>query len=461
MSKYDKLADTLHGAIGGKENITYFQHCTTRLRFNLKDRALVDLKAIEGADKVIGTQWSNEELQVIIGPAVAEAYEYLCKKWGMTAEAAVEENLDGDLGKKKLTPKTVFTGILDAVSGSITPIIPMMIGGGMIKVLYMLLNMAGILPETSTTYQILYWLGDAFIYFFPVYLGATSARKFGTNQGLGMLLGALLIYPSFIEAVGAGTPLTIFGLPVYAASYASTVIPIILTTWVMSKVEKLISKVIPDFLKACLVPTLTLLIMVPLMLVVLAPLGYFIGTYIAAAIIWVYETIGFLGVAVLAALLPLMVMTGMHTMMTTYWVTAFSSMGFDAFFLPAMIWSNLNQATACAAVGLKAKKTNIKSTTLSCAATAFIAGVTEPAMFGVTIKYKKPLYASMIGNAAAGLVGGLLHVACYAFPGSGGLFAIVTFVGPNGNLAKFLIAMAVGMVVTFIMTWILGINEEE
>lgn len=461
MAKYDNLANTLYTAIGGKENISYFQHCTTRLRFNLKDRGLVDMKAIESAEKVMGTQWSNEELQVIIGPAVAEAYDYICKKWGVTAESAVDENLDGDLGKKKITPKSMFTGILDAVSGSITPLIPMMIGGGMVKVLYMLLNMAGILPETSTTYQILYWLGDAFIYFLPVFLGATSAKKFGTNQGLGMLLGALLIYPSFIEAIGAGTPLTVFGLPVYSASYASTVIPIILTTWVMSKVEKLISKACPDFLKACLVPTFTLLIMTPLMLVVLAPLGYFIGTYIAAAIIWVYETIGFLGVAVLAALLPLMVMTGMHTMMTTYWVTAFSTLGFDAFFLPAMIWSNLNQAMACAAVGLKAKKTNARSTALSCAATAFIAGVTEPAMFGVTMKYKKPFYAAMIGNAAAGLAGGLLHVACYAFPGSGGLFAIVTFVGPNGNLAKFLIAMAIGMAVTFVITWVLGIDEEE
>ncbi len=459
--KYEELANALIPAVGGKSNIIYFQHCTTRLRFNLKDRSIVDVKAIENADKVLGVQWSADELQVVIGPAVSEAYDAICQAAGLAAQEAVDENLDAELTKKKITPKSILIGIMDGVSGSITPIIPMMIGGGMIKVIYMLANMVGILPETSTTYQILYWLGDAFIYFFPVFLGATSAKKFGANQGVGMLLGALLIYPSFIAAATAGESMTIFGLPVYVTNYSSTVIPIILTVFVLSKIEKLVTKIIPDFLKACLVPTLSLLIMLPVMLVVTAPIGYYIGTYVAAAVAWIYETIGFLGVAVLAALLPLMVMTGMHTMMTPYWTTAFATSGMDYFFLPAMIISNLNQAAASLAAGLRAKKQKTKSTALSCAFTAFVAGVTEPAMFGVTLKYKAPLYAAMIGNFVGGAVAGLLSVACYAFPGSGGLFAIVTFTGPGNNLLYFLLAAAVGMVVTFVLTFIFGIKEEE
>jgi PTS system beta-glucosides-specific IIC component len=460
MSKYNELAKALPDAVGGRENVAYFQHCTTRLRFNVKDRSRVDLKKIEAMDKVVGTQWSNEELQVIIGPAVAEAYRTICKEMGMEEQGAVEEPSGQGLGGKKLTPLSLVTGIMDGISGSITPLIPMMIGGGMIKVIYMLANMAGVLPESSTTYQILYWLGDAFIYFFPVFLGATSAKKFGANQGVGMLLGALLIYPAFINAAAEGTALTIFGLPVYVTNYSTTVIPIILTVWVLGKVEKLVSAVCPDILKACLVPTFSLLIVAPVMLVLTAPFGYFVGTYITAAVIWIYETIGFLGVAALCALLPLMVMTGMHTMMTPYWTTAFASLGYDPFFLPAMILSNLNQATAAFAVGLKARNPKLKSTALSCAATAFIAGVTEPAMFGITLKYKKPLYAALVGNAAAGLTAGLLKAACYAFPGSGGLFAIVTFVGPGSNLIRFLLALAAGVAVTFVMTMILGFEEE-
>ena len=459
--KYEKLAKVILESIGGKENISYFQHCTTRLRFNLKDRGLVHLEAIENADKVLGIQWSNDELQIIIGPAVADAYAEICDFGGLQREDAIDENLDVNTEKKKVTPKSVLMGIMDGISGSITPLIPMMIGGGMIKVIYMLANMVGILPETSTTYQILYWLGDAFIYFFPVFLGATAAKKFGANQGLGMLLGALLIYPSFIEAAANGTAMTIFGLPVYMANYSTTVIPIIMTVYVLSKIEKLISQYCPDILKSFVVPTFSLIIILPLMLVVIAPLGYYIGTYVAAGVIWIYETIGFLGVSILCALLPLMVMTGMHTMMTPYWTSAFASLGYDPFFLPAMIISNMNQFAASLAVGVKAKTKKVKSTAMSCAVTAIVGGVTEPAMFGITFKYKKPLYAAMVGNAVGGLIAGLLKVSCYAFPGSGGIFATVTFTGPGNNLVFFLIAAVVGMIVTFVLTYILGIDEKE
>lgn len=459
-NKYETLSRTILEAIGGKQNIVYFQHCTTRLRFNVKDRGLVNIKSIETADKVLGTQWSNDELQVIIGPAVADAYDAICELGNLEKEDAIEETIESDI-KKKITVKSIIMGMLDAVSGSITPLIPMMIGGGMIKVFYMIANMAGILPETSSTYQILFWLGDAFIYFFPVFLGATAAKKFGTNQGLGMLLGALLIYPSFIASVTEGTSLSIFGLPVYSANYSSTVIPIIITVYFLSKIEKTISKYCPDILKSFIVPTVSLIIMLPLMLVVCAPIGYYIGTYVSAGVIWIYETIGFLGVSVLCALLPLMVMTGMHTMMTPYWTSAFASLGMDPFFLPAMIISNFNQFAASLAVGFKAKKQTIKSTAFSCAVTCIVGGVTEPAMFGVTFKYKKPLYAAMIGNAVGGVIAGLLGVACYAFPGSGGMFAIVTFTGPGNNLIYFLIAAVIGMIVTFVLTYILGIEEGE
>lgn len=456
--KYDVLAEALMTSVGGKENIAYFQHCTTRLRFNLKDRSVVNIQSIEEADKVIGVQWSNDELQVIIGPAVAEAYKVICKYGGLDVLESIDEDLDGE--KKKITFKSVINGIMDGISGSITPLIPMMIAGGMIKVIYMLSNMAGIMPETSSTYQILYWVGDAFIYFFPVFLGATAAKKFGANQGLGMLFGALLIYPSFINAAAEGASMTIFGLPVYVTNYSSTVIPIIMCVYFMAKIEKVFSKYTPDTFKSLLVPLGTLFIMLPIGLCAIAPLGYYIGTYIALGIATIYDTIGFVGVAILCAFLPLLVTTGMHTMMTPYWTSAFASLGFDAFFLPAMILSNLNQASASAAVACKAKSKKLKSTATSCAITALVGGVTEPALFGIALKYKKPLYAAMIGNAIAGTIVGIMGVACYAFPGSGGIFAIVTFVGPDANnLIFFLVASVVGMIATFILTCMLGVDE--
>ncbi|MNN29235.1 PTS system beta-glucoside-specific EIIBCA component [compost metagenome] len=230
----------------------------------------------------------------------------------------------------------------------------------------------------------------------------------------------------------------------------------------MAKIEKIASKISPDAFKSLLVPLITLIIMIPLGLSLIAPLGYYIGTYISSGITMIYDTLGFVGVALLCASLPLLVMTGMHTMMTPYWTSAFASLGYDAFFLPAMIISNLNQGSASLAVAFKAKGKKLKSVAISCAVPAIVAGVTEPAMFGITLKYKKPLYAAIAGNAIAGIIIGVMRVACYAFPGSGGVFAIVTFVGPKmSNLLYFIIAAVVGMVVTFILTYVLGVDENE
>lgn len=464
MSKYEMLSKTVLEAIGGKDNIFAVLHCMTRLRFNIKDRSLVDLKKIENTEKVMGVQWSNDELQIIIGPAVRDAYNEFCEYAGLAKQSAVDENLDNSLAgeKKKLTPKLVITKILDAIVGSITPLIPMMIGAGLLKSLAMIFNVLGILPSDSSTYQVIMWAGDGFIYFLPIFLGATSAKKFGTNIGLGMLLGGILVYPQFVSAVSAGTAMTIFGLPIYMTSYTNSVIPVIISVFVFSKIEKLINKICPDALKSTLVPVISLLVMLPLMLVVVAPIGFYIGTFVTSAIIWVYEIVGVFGVTILATLFPLLVMTGMHTTMTSYWLPAISTLGYEPFYLVANFISNVTQGAACLGVAIRAKNKNTKSIAFSCFISAIVGGITEPAMFGITLKYKTPLYAAMIGNFAGGIIAGLMHVYCYAIPGSGGIFGFVTFVSDAAplNFIWFMISIAISMVVTFVLSLILGIKED-
>lgn len=465
MSKYENLSKNILEAVGGKNNIVSVLHCMTRLRFNVKDRSLVDLKKIENMEKVMGVQWSNDELQVIIGAMVRDVYTEFCEYAGFEKKSAVSENLDNDLPreKQKITPKLIVTKTLDAIVGSITPLIPMMIGAGLLKSLAMVLNVLGVLPADSSTYQVIMWAGDGFVYFLPIFLGATSAKKFGTNIGLGMLLGGILIYPNFIAAVTEGTAMTILGLPIHMTNYANSVIPVILSVFVFSKIEKLVNKICPDVLKSTFVPVVSLLIMLPVMLVAVAPIGFYIGTFVTSGIIWAYETVGVFGVVILSALFPLLVMTGMHTTMRAYWLPAISTLGYEPFYLVSNFISNATQAAACLAVAIRAKNKNTKSIALSCSISAFIGGITEPAMFGVTLKYKKPLYAAMVGNIVGGLIAGLMKVYCYAIPGSGGIFGFVTFISDKAtsNFFWFMVAIVTSMIVAFVLSLFLGIKEEE
>ncbi|MFV0479035.1 MAG: PTS transporter subunit EIIC [Anaerorhabdus sp.] len=448
--RFEDLTNNLIDLIGGKENISFFTHCVTRLRFNLKDKGLAKIEEIEKISGVVGCQWSGEQLQVIIGQAVGDAYDLICKKTGLEKEEAIKENLDGE--KKKFS----IGAVVDGFAGCVTPLIPMMIGAGLIKVIVLLGTQLGLLSVESSTYLVLSLVGDAGFYFFPVYVGATAARKFGANMGLGMLVGAMLIHPSFIEAVAAGTPLSIFGLPIYAATYANGIFSTILAVFVMSYIEKFVAKHSPDAIRSITVPLITLLIIVPLTFCLLGPIGSFLGIYLAQAINWLYNTVGFFGVAVLSALYPLIVMTGMHTAFSPYLLASFATIGYDPIICPANFISNFNQGAACIAVALKSKDVNLKSVASSSAVTALVGGVTEPAMFGVNLKLKTPLYASMIGSFCGAAFIGLFNVYIYSFPGSGGLFGLPAFIGPTSkNIIYMLIGSLIGIVVTFIMTLIL------
>lgn len=450
---YDELADKILGLIGGKENISFLTHCVTRLRFELKDQSLVDMEKIKAVPGVLGAQWSGVQLQIIIGQAVADAYNALCEKTGIAKQAAIDENLDDPAGDTKKISAAV---ILDKFSGCLTPLIPMMIGAGMIKVLTMVLSMMGLVTADSPTYAVLSFVGDAAFYFFPVMIGATAAKKFGANMGIGMMLGAILIHPSFVAMVTGGAAINLFGLPVYAGSYGSTVFPMVLTMAVCGPVERFIAKHTPEAVRSFVEPLLTLVIMVPVMLCVLAPIGAVVGTWLSAAIMWLYDTIGFLGVAVVSGLLPLLVMTGMHASFTPYLLASYSTLGYEAIYIPANFVSNYSTGAACAAVALKAKDPTLKSSAATCAVSVFLGGVTEPGLFGITIPLRTPLYASMIGGFVGGAVAGIFKVAAYAFPGSGSVFGLPIFIQEGSmNFVFAIVGMLAAMAVSFLATLVL------
>ena len=459
--KYAELADKVLDLIGGKENIEFFTHCVTRLRFNLKDQSLAKKEEIEKIPGVLGCQWQNGQLQIIIGQAVGDAYRLVCEKGGLEQEKAIDEDLDGNKEKKKLTVGGAISGVLDAIAGCLTPAIPLLIGCGMIKVLVLILENFGIAGAENSTMQILTFVGDAGFYFLPVIVGGNAAKKFGANVGLGMVMGAMLIYPDFVAGVSGGTAFTFLGIPVYGASYSSTIFPVILCVWVMSFVEKFFAKHSPVSLRSILEPLCTILIMIPLAFCLLAPAGAFLGNYVSQFVIWLYDTIGFVGVAVLAAFMPFLIMTGMHAAFVPYLLQMFGSVGYEPIFFTALVLSNINQGTAALAVAVKTKDKNIRSTGLSCAITAIVAGVTEPAMYGINLKFKKPMIGAMIGSAIAGVFAGLMKVYIYAFAGASSIVAIPCFIGENKmNVVWLCVAIVIGIVSTFVATLFLYKDEK-
>ena len=443
--KYLKLAETVPSLIGGKENIAFFTHCITRLRFNLKDKNLVNVEEIEKISGVIGTQWSGDQFQIIIGQSVGDAYDLICEKNGIQKAEAIDENLDED---KKFS----FTKVLDGITGSIIPLIPIFMATGLIKVLIVLANLVGILPADSSTYLVLGYASDAPLYFMPIFVAYTAAKKFKTDPSLAMGLCCLLVYPTLMSALTGETAVTIFGLPVYSATYTNMIFPSIMVVFVLSYVERFFKKIMPELIRIMMVPLCTVLVMLPLTLCLIAPAGIVLGDGITWLVEMIYEHVGFLGVGILSGLYPVLIVTGMHSTLAPVCMSFFTKFGYDPLIIPACYIANFTQSAAALAVAFKSKNKDTKGIASSSSLTAFLAGVTEPALFGVNFRFKTPLIASVIGGFVGGCYAGIMGSKLVAMSGLG-VFALAGFISNDiMNFVNYIIAVVISMVVTFVIT---------
>ena len=459
---YDALAKQVLELVGGRENVASAMHCYTRLRINCKDTSIVDLDAIKQLD-VLGAQFTGEQLQVIIGNEVKEVYEAFIEQSGLQKEAMIDEKLDDVPAKKKWTIKGMLTGIVDAIVTCVIPLIPILIGSGVLQAIVLIIQQFGWLPADSPTLVTINFVANAAFYFLPVFVGFFAAKKFGANVALGAMLGAALIHPTFVSMVTAGDAGSVFGLPIYSASYSSTIVPIILAVWVMSYVEKFISRYSPKAIRTILEPSLTLIIMIPLTFCLLAPLGAMLSDGFASLLTWFYGIFGPLAVAAFAAIVPWVVMVGIHIGTTAISVTTIAQTGIDAFMMPGFFISNFAQGAACLAVGIKAKTTELRSFAYSCAFSNVVPGISEPGMYGITLRYKTPMAGAMIGAAAGGLYFGLTGTGALQFLPPN-IFAFVGYMGEGafaGNLMNAIIGVVIAMVVAFIATMFLYKPEKE
>lgn len=459
---YDALAKQVLELVGGRENVASAMHCYTRLRINCKDTSIVDLDAIKQLD-VLGAQFTGEQLQVIIGNEVKEVYGAFIEQSGLQKEAMIDEKLDDVPAKKKWTIKGMLTGIVDAIVACVIPLIPILIGSGVLQAIVLIIQQFGWLPADSPTLVTINFVANAAFYFLPVFVGFFAAKKFGANVALGAMLGAALIHPTFVSMVTAGDAGSVFGLPIYSASYSSTIVPIILAVWVMSYVEKFISRYSPKAIRTILEPSLTLIIMIPLTFCLLAPLGAMLSDGFASLLTWFYGIFGPLAVAAFAAIVPWVVMVGIHIGTTAISVATIAQTGIDAFMMPGFFISNFAQGAACLAVGIKAKTTELRSFAYSCAFSNVVPGISEPGMYGITLRYKTPMAGAMIGAAAGGLYFGLTGTGALQFLPPN-IFAFVGYMGEGafaGNLMNAIIGVVIAMVVAFIATMFLYKPEKE
>lgn len=451
---YSKTAVKLINELGGTKNIKSVVHCMTRLRFVLIDESIVDDNKVKSLPGVLGIMKKGGQYQVIIGNEVSKCYDEIMKNGSFKNEmsAPVKE-------KKKLTPKSIFNNVLDVIAGSMTPILPAIIGCGMIKLLNIVLSLLGV-PDTNTTYQFLVILGDAGFYFLPILLAYTSSKKFNCSPILAMTIVAVLVHPDLIALFGGEAALDFLGIPVTAASYSSSVIPAILITWIMSYVERFVEKITPGWTKNVFKPMLILLIMLPVGLIVLAPLGAIIGEGVQSFLAWLQSKSAPVTLMLFSGFMPFLVMTGMHYAFVPGSISDIGTLGYDTLLIPAMLASNLAQGAAALAVMLRTKNKNLKSIGGASSASALVAGITEPALYGITLRLKKPLIAACIGSGIAGLFIGIFNVRAYTFA-TPALISIIQFINPDGgsNFFNAIIAAALSIIITLGLTILLGWDD--
>lgn len=449
---YKAIGKKIISLVGGTENIRQLTHCATRLRFEFYKKEKVDVKSIENIPGVIGVVEKGGQFQVIIGNEVQTAFR------AISEEMKHSEENDGNRELDREEKTTIVNRIISVISTTFTPVIPALIGGGMIKAVLSILVLAKLVDPSESTYSILTFISDAPFYFMPVLLAYGAAMKFKCNPILAITMACALLHPSWNGMVEAGESITFFGIPVVLVNYSSSVVPIILSVWIMSYVERFAEKYSPSVIKFFLKPLLIMFIAIPIALLGVGPFGNLLNDIVQTGATVLNEKVSWLIPMLMGAFQPFLTLTGTAWAMTPIATGQISSLGYEVVNGPGMLASNIAQGGATLAVAFKTKNKELKQMAASSGFTA-VMGITEPCLYGVLLKLKRPLIASMIGGAAGGIYAGISGLVRYAFV-SPGLTAIPAFIGENPwNVVHALITIVISFVVGFAASWLLGFQE--
>lgn len=452
-----QVAKTILELAGGAGNITTVTHCATRLRLFVKNKGAVKVEEIKKIKGVLGVVFPTEELQVVLGKNVVPVYTETVKQFeaagGGSGDAAPATPAEKLTGKAWFSEKV--NQLVGFISASVTPLIPGIVAGGMLKVFLLLATLAFPAFESTQSYTLLSFLGDVPFYFMPVFVAYGVAKKMGATPLYAMSVAAVLIYPKFVNIFADGD-VALFGLPVMKVTYSSTLLPALLIGIFACYCERILTKIIPGILRTVLVGMGTMALTFVAGVTILGPLGDMVGGVIVHFFLWASSTFGPVAIALLAAAMPFLVMTGMHHAVTPFMVQAFANPGYDVFFRPSYILHNMAEGGACLGVALRTKNPTFRAECLSLSFGCIVAGVTEPALYGVNLRLKKPMFGIMAGGAAGGIVAGILGATAYVY-GYSTILALPIF---EHTMWAMAIAIAVDIIVAAVVTFILGFEDD-
>lgn len=447
---YRSLAEGIVQEVGGEGNIASAAHCATRLRLKLRDESKADKAAVEKLPGVITVMQAGGQYQVVIGDNVPTVYAELGKITKLTGDDA---SADGDAPKGNL-----FNRFIDLVSSIISPIIWPLAAAGLLKAFLSAATQFGWLNAESQTYVILAAAADAIFYFLPLFLAITAARRFKANQFTAMAIAGALVYPSIVALGAAGDPVSFAGLPVVMMNYTSSVIPIIVAVWLQGYLERFLNKVIPSAFRNFATPLLTILVMVPLVLMTVGPVTTFAAQGISAGVNAAFGVAPWLAGAILGGFWQVFVLFGLHWGLIPIMTNDLATQGYSLLTGP-LLAAVLAQAAATLAVFFRTRNAARRQVAGPAALSGFLAGITEPAIYGVNLPLKRPFYFGIVG----GVVGGAIASAggsaanAFVFPS---LLAIPAYTAV-GSFTMQLIGTGAAILIAFTLTFLFGTREAE
>lgn len=465
MAKYETLVKEVVEAVGGAENISNAFHCVTRLRFELKDWGLLKNDKLDHIKGVLGKAVAGSQLQIIIGPTVADVYDELCETYNITKQALVNEKLDTGAS---LTARSIVGNAISALAECFIPVITAIVASSFISLVPTVLGptMLNVLSAESDIYTLFTFVGNVGFYFLPVFMGWSAAKRFGCSEVMGIFIGALLLHPTLIEITNSGVPFAVYGIPMYAASYASSTIPALLSVWAMSYVEKFFKKYVPAALHMVFVPVLTVLVMLPLALCVFGPMGTIIGNVLSGVVLWaagINVVTKIVTGTIVGGLFIFAIMFGMHIPLFMIAIGVFTANGgAEGIIMPGMMLSVFALLGMEIGAFFKAKNPENKALCLTYIVTHAVGGITEPAIFGIGVRYKTPLLMSCLGAAAGSLFLQITNTLEYTIVASSNVMAIAAWAGgPSSNFVLGCVGTAIAIVVAAVLTYLFGFKNEK
>ncbi|PTT15639.1 PTS beta-glucoside transporter subunit EIIBCA [Microbacterium sp. HMWF026] len=443
--------------VGGAANVASLHHCSTRLRFTLADDSQADEAALKATPGVIGVVLGTQT-QVIVGSGVNDYFREIEKiRTGSGTRAAARV----DSATPKLTLKRAGSVFMDFVVGVFTPIIPAVAGAGIFKSFLILAVALGWLQTTDQTYQVLTAIPDAVFFFLPLLVTYTAAKKLDVNIPLALGIVGLLVFPTFAGLLTQEGGVALFGLTVPAIAYNAQVFPPILAVLLLAVVERFARRISPSVISTFLVPLICFVVVAPATIFLLGPLGFFLGTLLTGAMLWLYGTLGWIAVALMAAALPFIVSVGMHKAFIPPTVATMASAGKESFYLVASLAHNLAEAGSSLAIAVRTKNKTLRGTAISSGISAFF-GITEPALYGVTLQNRRAIVSVVIGAFVGGSYLGIAAISAFALvsPGAASISMFIDMTNP-WNLLHAVIGALVAMVTSFIVSLVIWKDSDS